>query len=231
LRQQDYTKKTQALAKERQELEQWKTQREEAQKFEDNYQIDIDHVLKDPTKEQQFKSIYPPKYHAMLDQALNKTFGDPNTAKRNETILEARLRSVEGNFQRLEQEKAQVAFESEVSKNSEILGSAISRLSTKYPMADEDSVLARAEYMANGLKKDASFNDEFGKVMEKLYKENHDFHTKRYQQTYKEKIEKQKDANARGRGAGKGGETPGAAPEKLKLRDVKNHILNQMGQT
>jgi hypothetical protein len=234
LRQQDYTKKTQAHAEERRKFEeerrQWQEQQEMAQKYEQNFEIDIQNVLKDPSMEARFREIYPAKYHAALEQALVKAFGDPNSPKRNESLLEQRLRSVETKFQAQERERAAQAFETEVSKNAEILDSNIQRLSQKYPSADEDSVLARAEHMAASLKKDASFNKNFSDLMEKLYKENHDFHEKRYAAIYKEKVEKQKQANTRAKDVGRGGATPGTAPAKMKLKDVKHHILSQMGQ-
>ena len=234
LRQQDYTKKTQIHAEERRKFEserqQWLEQQEMTQKFDQNFEIDIQHVLRDPSMEARYREIYPPKYHQALEQALVKAFGDPNSPKRNESLLEQRLRSVETKFQAQDRERQSQAFETEVSKNAEILDSNIQRLSQKYPHADEDSVLARAEHMANSLKRDASFNKNFSELMEKLYKENHEFHEKRYQTIYKEKVEKQKQANTRAKDVGRGGATPGTAPAKMKLKDVKNHILSQMGQ-
>ena len=234
LRQQDYTKKTQAHAEERRRFEQerteWTTKQEQEKLYTDNYEIDIQNVLRDPSKESRFKEIYPVKFHNLLDQALAKNFGTPNTPKRNDSVLEQRLRSVEGKFEQRERELAKTAFEESVSTNTEILDSNIQRLSQKYPSADEDSVLARAEHMAASLKKDATFNDSFSKLMEKLYKENHTFHENRYKQIYKATVEKQKQANTRGKDIGKGGASPGTAPQKMKLKDVKNYILSTMGQ-
>ena len=233
LRQKEFTKKTQALAEERrrdqQEKQEWKQQQEQEKLYTDNYEIDIRNVLMDPSKESRFKEIYPVKFHNLLDQALAKQFGDPNSPKRNDTVLEQRLKSVEGKFEQREREIAKAAFDESVATNSEILDSNLQRLSQKYPLADEDSVLARAEHMASSLKKDASFNEGFSKIMEKLYKENHTLHENRYKSIYKEKVEKQKQANARGKDVGAGGATPGAAPAKMKLKDVKNHILGTMG--
>jgi hypothetical protein len=229
LRQQDYTKKTQAHAEERRKFEEERRsfiqQQEEKQKFDSNLDADIQNVLKNPTLADKFKEIYPESYHRFLDQALNKTFGDQNDPKRNESILEQRLKTIENNFQQQNMERARQAFETEVSKNSEILESSIQRLSNKYPLADEDSVLARSEHMAAGIKKDENFNDNFFKTMEKLYAENHKFHESRYREIYKEKVEKQKQKNSQGRDIGRGGATPGTAPQKMKLKDVKNHIL------
>lgn len=234
LRQKDYTKRTQAIAEERRRFEQerteWTQKQEQEKLYTDNYEIDIQNVLRDPSKESRFKEIYPVKFHNLLDQALAKHFGDPNSPKRNDTVLEQRLKSVEGKFEQRERELAKTAFEESVATNAEILDSNIQRLAQKYPMADEDSVLARAEYMASSLKKDATFNDSFGALMEKLYKENHAYHDNRYKQTYKANVEKQKQANTRGKDIGKGGASPGTAPQKMKLKDVKNHILSTMGQ-
>lgn len=234
LRQQDYTKKTQEVAEQRRKFEEERRsfvmQQEETEKYNSNLDADIQNVLRNPALEAKFKEIYPPKYHAALEKALGQTFGEQGAPNRSDNVLEQRLKSIENQFMTQNMERQKTAFESEVKANAEILDSTISRLSTKYPNADEDSVLARAEYMASGLKKDASFNDSFSQIMEKLYKENHEHHEKRYQEIYKQKVETQKQANTRGRDIGKGGATPATAPTKLKLKDVKNHILSNLGQ-
>jgi hypothetical protein len=230
LRQQDYTKKTQAHAEERrrfdQERQDFIRQQEETEKYNSNLDADVQNVLRDPSLETRFKEIYPEKYHAHLEKALTQAFGESGNPKRNESLLEQRLKSIEGRFQSQDMARSKQAFETEVQSQAEILDSSIQRLSDKYPHADEDSVLARAEHMAAGLKKDENFKDNFFGIMEKLYKENHKFHEQRYQQIYKQNVEKQKQKNAQGRDIGRGGATPGTAPTKIKFKDVKNHILS-----
>lgn len=232
LRQQDYTKKTQEVAEQRRKFEEERIafvrQQEETEKYDSNIDADIENVLRDPSLAEKFKEIYPPKYHGVLEKALNKTFGDENSPNRSAAFLEQRLKSIEGRFQSQDMERSQQAFETEVKANAEILDSTVARLTEKYPHADEDSVLAKAEYLASGIKKDENFANNFSQMMEKLYKENHSFHEKRYQEIYKQNVEKQKQANTRGRDIGKGGATPAAAPTKLKLKDVKNHIINTL---
>jgi len=237
LRQQDYTRKTQQAAEERrqyleekrrfdEERQSFQARQEEAEKFESNLDADIQNVLRDPSLESKFKELYPQKYHAKVEQALMQAFGDRGNPEYKVRTLEQQLQAIQGRFQQQDQERAAQAFESEVKQHSEILDSAISRLASKYPSADEDSVLARAEYLAGSIKKDDSFAKNFSQMMEKLYKENHEYHEKRYAGIYKQKVEQQKQANNRSRDVGRGGATPGTAPAKLKLRDVKNHILS-----
>lgn len=239
LRQQDYTKKTQQAAEERrqyleerrrfeEERQSYQSQREQSEKYESNLEADIQHVLGDPSKEAKFKEIYPEKYHQALEKALVQAFGDRNSPDGEVKSLKQQLKTIQDRFQMQDQERAKTAFESDVKQNAEILDSAISRLSTKYPSADEESVLARAEYIASSFKKDQSFANNFSQLMEKLYKENHDFHEKRYQQIYTQKVNQQKQANTKAKDVGRGGATPGAAPQKMKLRDVKNHILGTL---
>ena len=232
LRQQDYTKKTQAIAEERRRFEEERRtfiqQQEETEKYNSNLDADIQNVLRDPSLEAKFREIYPQKYHAVLEKALNKEFGDVSSPNRSQTVLEKRLEAIERRAHQSDLERQQKLFENDVATNAAVLDSAINKLSAKYPHADEDSVLARAEHMATFIKKDQNFNDNFSQLMEKLYKENHQFHEKRYQQKYKQKVESQKQANTRGRDIGRGGATPATAPTKLKLKDVKNHILGQL---
>ena len=233
LRQQDYTKKTQQIAEDRRRFEEERRtfiqQQEETEKYNSNLDADIQNVLRDPSLESKFKEIYPQKYHGALDQALTRQFGDKTSPDHEVKSLKQQLQAINGRFQQQDIERAKTAFETEVRQNSEILDSNIARLATKYPHADEDSVLARAEYMATALKKDATFNDNFSKLLEKLYQENHSFHEKRYQQIYKSKVEAQKNKNDLGKDIGRGGGTPATAPTKMKLKDVKNHILASQG--
>ena len=232
LRQQDYTKKTQAIAEDKRRFEEERLNfirsQEENEKFESNLDADIANVLRDPSLKEQFMKIYPEKYHRILDQVMSRTFGEQDSQQRNDSVLEQRLKAIENKFMSQDQERSAKAFETEVSKNSEILDSAISRFASKYPSADEDSVLARAEHAAMFIKKDENFNSNFSQVLEKLYKENHAFHENRYKEMYKQQVERQKQANSKGRDIGRGGQTPGTAPVKLKLKDVKNHILENL---
>lgn len=235
LRQQDYTKKTQAHAEERRRLEeerrQFVQQQEETEKYVSNIDADIQNVLRDPSLEQKFKEIYPQKYHSVLDQALSRQFGDRSSPDHEVKSLKQQLAAINSRFQQQDMERARTAFESDVSKSAEILNSNIARCSQKYPLADEASVLANAQYMAESMKKDANFRDNFSKLIEKLYQENHKHHENRYKEIYKQKVESQKQANAHGRDIGRGGGTPATEPTKMKLKDVKNHILSQMGQS
>lgn len=235
LRQQDYTKKTQTHAEERRRFEeerrQWTQEQEQTEKYNTNLNADIENVLRDPLLEAKFKEIYPEKYHQALDQALSKSFGDKTSPGYEVRSLKQQLQAINGRFQQQDAERAKTAFETEVRQNAEILDSNIARLATKYPNADEDSVLARAEYMAASMKKDENFNKNFSTLLEKLYKENHQHHEKRYQEIYKKKVETQKQANAHGKDIGRGGGTPATAPTKMKLKDVKNHILASMDKT
>ena len=56
--QSDYTRKMQEIAQDR--------------KYADNLSTDVSAVLANPELAEQFKKIYPPKYHAVLDKILEK---------------------------------------------------------------------------------------------------------------------------------------------------------------
>lgn len=232
--QKDYTKKTQTHAEERRKFEEERTafvkQQEETEKYETNLDIDIQNVLKDPSLEAKFKEIYPPKYHSELEKSLTQAFGDRTTPDSEVKSLKQQVQTLMGRFQSQDQERAAQAFESEVKANAEVLDSAVSRLSTKYPSAIEDIVLARAEYLSAGIKKDENFSKNFTQMMDQLYKENHQEVESLLATKYKAKVEQQKQANVRGKDIGVGGATPGAAPTKLKLKDVKNHIISTLEQ-
>ena len=189
--QSDYTKKTQALSEER--------------KYYDNLAYDLDAVKQNPDLAEKFKGIYPEKFHKLLGYV--STPPQTQTPANNPVSQQPpevsqwikRLETVEGRFK-----------EQEVSAINAELDAKFSKLSEKYPMADEEAVIARAQsYMDQGHKLD-------DKSWDKLWSAVHEKNQKLADQYYANKVKQQTSANQKGRDIAAGGGTPGRAPVKAR---------------
>lgn len=184
----DYSRKTQALAEER--------------KYYDNLSADLATVRKNPQMASEFKKHYPEKFHAYLDYVSpNQPKPDANTGKSdspyaNDPALMERLDRLESDHK----ERQVQLIEAEIDAR-------FKTLSPKYPMADEEAVIARA------LALDSRGEKLTPKVWESIFKSVHDQGQKRAEKFYADKVEKQKTANQKGRDVAAGGGTPGTAPK------------------
>jgi hypothetical protein len=244
LRQQDYTKKTQSLSEKEKawekQVSEYRERAEGYSKYVQNFEIDIENVLRDPRLASEFKKIYPTEFHSILDKRLQgassnvprETTG--TTQPTRDPYLESRLAQLEGHIKQREQLDQQKVFEADVKANEAMLDSICDRLGKEYNFADQDAVLSRAEQMLSQMKPEQlsapNFQERWEAEMGKLFRQSHETHLGRYQAHYKEQITKQKQANSRGKDMGQGGATPARAPERLRLKDVKGHILSEMAK-
>lgn len=209
LRQQDYTRKTQALSEERKSWDQ-KTQ------YWSNLDADLASVKANPALAAQFKSIYPEEFHKYLRYVANEQEAQTQQTAQaqqvlNNPIYDQRLTQLE---QMIVAKEAQ-AMESQLAAQDE-------KMQAKYPLADPEKVYAKAQT----LHKNGTQLDE--QVWDKLWKSAHEADLKRYQAHYKEQVTKQQSANQKGRDMAPGGGMAGQAPVKAKFKDVKNIIINDL---
>lgn len=197
LRQADYTRKTQELAQQRESYEKEKL-------FSEKISIDLEEVRKDPSLVQAFKQTYPEKYHKLLDLVLGpqqqaQGQNQPQVPKE----LLSRLERVESTFR--EREVAAIEADLDVK---------FSKLSAKYPRADEEKVITRASLMLNQGEEltDAKW--------ESLFKSAHEAQLKAYQDWQKQQVTEQKQANAKGKDIAPGGGIPGQAPKRMSLKEA-----------
>lgn len=222
LRQSDYTKKTQELSQER--------------KFFDNLAYDLENVRQDPSLASKFKEIYPEKFHAYL-----KYIGsDTNTSKGNQqaaeqvnpndplTPLKRELEEMKAYVQTQKQREMETQFQTAVQKHEVELEKAFSSNAKKYPLADEESVLARLQAVAevNGSKNITA------KTYEMVFKQVHDRNEAMAKKYYGNMVNKQKTANKAGRDIGPGGATPGHAPQGAKtLKEATANLLADLNRS
>lgn len=203
----DYTQKTQALAEERRAYE------DGVKRYYDNLNADLSRVASNPALVEEFKMVYPEKFHSFLDNVIKKeaaqanpnaTGVPPEFMKRFET-LESRIEQQHIN-----------ATQAELDAKFEVL-------QKKYPMAIERMVLADAQGM---LDKGQALTD---KDWENLWKKAHDEIDGNYKKHYGAKVKEQQSANQKGKDVAAGGGIPGRAPVQAKSIREMGNLLRESG--
>lgn len=199
MRNEDYTRKTQELSQER--------------NYYDNLNADLARVRSNPELATKFREIYPEKFHAYLDYVSQKQSEAP-AAKGADTqpALDPKLISRIDQIEKMVTEDKVTAIEAKLEAQDQ-------RMAAKYAMASIKAVYADAQEMH---KKGTKLTEE---VWERLWRDNHEEHSKRYEAHYKNQVEKQKEANSRSKDTGAGGGIPGQAPQRVALKDVGEHYI------
>lgn len=213
MRLQDYTSKTQELAKDRETLKEYQSEKQ----FVDNLYTDLQNVKNNPGLADQFRQIYPDKFHTYLDilqaqQSQPSQNGPAHLAANPELLsMKKELSEVKNYFQEQRVQAAEAQIDAIVSK-----------LSPKYPLADEETVLVRAR----------AANDQGVKVTpevwEEIYKGVNEKNAARYKQHYEKQVKEQQAANSNGKDIGKGGGTPGAAPKKRSFDEATRDAIAEL---
>lgn len=222
MRQQDYTRKTQELAQDR--------------KFADNLDADLEKIAGDPALLVEFKRIYPPKYHALGDRAArysgkaaetNPGAGNKGDQKGDPELM-AKIQKLED----AETKRAAEAREREIKSYEQEIETTMKELGPKFPLANDDLVLVKAQQLLHHLRvKAQERGEDAGKVKltkqhwERVYKLTHEQSEKAYQAHFNKQRQKQQGAHSQGRDVAAGGGAPGQAPAGMKLKDVKDHMI------
>lgn len=203
--QKDYTKKTQALSKERETYA--KTQ-EEDKHYMSHLPYDLQRVMNNPQLAAQFIKTYPERFHSYLKTVLEQN-EEPKAQEHRGQGVDVELLS------RVEKiEKSH--FEQEVSKREQEISSQVDRLSKQYPDAIPEMVIGRVfeSYVQNKEKPtDETWENAFKQVDEQM---------KNLVKTkYGNLVKQQTQANKKASDVDQGGGTPGRAPQKFKnLKEV-----------
>lgn len=202
--QSDYSKKTAEIAQER--------------KFSENLIHDLRTIRQkmadNPAIIDEFKRIYPKKYHAYADEMLDLL---RSTQKPTQQMQQPQSPSLPPEIQRkidLLEEKMGTyernTFEAEVAKHASELERTLSTLSQKYPFADEEQVLSRAQ----ALRERGEELDQ--KAWDGLFKMVNEKNENFLKQRQSEMIKKQNTANQKAKDVASGGGTPAQAPRKFR---------------
>lgn len=241
LMQSDYTKKTQALAKERAQLE----------RFNNSLDADLEtleEVLsQDPQNAEQllakFKEIYPAQFHKFADKVFQlgqryskgeqtqDSEADPidKLYREMEKRLENRFKKYDSYLDKQARREQEIAVE----QSQKDIDLAFEQNKSKYPDAvrdqyDEATILSFAEQLS-----DRKYNEDprsGGKLTSEdwneLFKQMHDRNTKYSKESQKKLFTNQKNANLRSQDTGRGGSTPGPIPKVPgNLREAREALM------
>lgn len=226
LRQQDYTKKTQNLSERE---KQWS----EKTKYSDNLQIDIEAVLDNPHLVDVFKQTYPKQYHKIVDMYLERgqsaanqgQAGTPKAELPKEFLQE--FNQIKSTLSEYQKEKQEAVVKSHEAQIDNTLNGLVSKLNVPKEIQKvfNQLVINEATIVYNngqGTKLTPQVWEQIGKAVNQELSAG--FKTIQSQQ-----IQEQKQASAKGKDTGGGGGTPGQAPQKMSLKDVKYHMAKVLG--
>lgn len=201
----DYTRKTQQLAEER--------------KYYDNLNADLAEVKKNPALEAKFREIYPAKYHAYLDYVAQKQQPQPGNQQNQYANIDPAY------MKRFESLEADMNSRKVQAINAE-LDARFKSLSEKYPLADEEAAIARAQALHS---KGVQLND---KVWDQIWKAVSDKNQEVFKRYGAAQVNKQKNANQRGKDAAPGGGIPGQAPVKPRtIKEASKFALEEINNS
>lgn len=223
----DYRKKTHVLSEER---KQFQSQQESA-KFDVNLQADLRAVLGNPSLLAEFKRIYPEKYHYLADN-LRLPEQKQDAQQSVDPRIDQRLRQIEAQHYEQQQRYSQQQKEyqeAQVEAASATIDTIFGKMSQKYPLADEEVVIARAQALVdNGAKLIDEKGNPDDSMWDKIWKSVNDQSQKRYEGHYKKQVDQQKLASSKGKDMAAGGGIPDQAPKKIKFKDVADHAIAEL---
>ncbi len=198
---------------------------QEAQKFQENLEIDIDKVLNDPSLVNRFKQVYPQAYHGVIDRFLGQApKATAQASAAQSPALPKEFLNEFGQVKATLQQFVQASQQAKVQAESARLDAVIPKLMTKYPLASEIEILNRAE------KALADKQQVTDAVFERYARESHQAYEKRADQHYSTKLKAQQEKGAKGRDIGVGGGAPGHAQVKPRTFDeAREAMLKSVG--
>jgi len=217
LRQADYTRKTQELGKDRQTFA-------NEQKFYDNLAYDIANVLKDPALVAKFKETYPEKFHQYLEpysgylQTKQGAQEKSGAQQGTDPQFMARLNQVEGKFRQQEVKAAEV-----------MLDGIFKQYQTKYPFADEASVISKSLALMEQKQRSGQSDDLSNDDWNRVFRSENDRVQKLAETQYKNTVTKQLTANRKAKDIGTGGDAVGQSPKKMTMKEATEAAIRDLG--
>lgn len=205
MRRDDYTKKTQEISETKKMSQYW-----------DNLHSDLEKVAENPSLADEFLRIYPEKFHGYLQLLNIKAQRSPSHKGSDRETPDEVTRRLE----RLEN----TLREKEVSAIEASIDSTFQKMSQKYPDADEDSVLARAQALMEA-NPQLQMSD---KVWDKLWKESHDRFNSRVNERNKSKLNTQRSVNSRSRESASGGGIASQAPRRETMAEATERAVKEL---
>lgn len=207
---QKYTpEKLSEILREYQKLNEQSKSFADQERFEKNLEADLDAVLEDPRLAAKFKSVYPAKYHGIVDRLLRDQRQEPTAQP--QTAQSSLPKEFLSEFEQLKGKLAffeDRAYQTEVKAANAQIDKIVTPLFQKFPMAVEDVVFLKAE---QAIAKDGPLSD---KAWERIVRESHEANKKKSDQFNERQLKAQLEKGQRGQDTGPGGAAPGQAPVK-----------------
>jgi hypothetical protein len=213
LRQADYTRKTQELAEER--------------KYYDNLIYDLESVKSNPDLVEEFKKIYPQKYHAYVDlvaakaeKAMEQGLDPSKQALPNTQIPKDLLDKLDLVSKKVEQFEAE-KNEQLVAAYEKQIDAIFESAKSKYKFFDEDKALTRAQLLSSqGVKLDEA-------TWAKIFKSIDDEYLQRLKAYKDEQFTTQTSASKQAREGAPGGGIPAQAPNTPKTFKAAGELFEE----
>lgn len=227
MRLEDYTRKTQELAEKRKTFE-------TESKYAVNFDKDLEVLMAQPWRADEFRKLYPKEYHRHADkierlykqapalwstsetqdQGQQRSTQQPDIKKLIEETVSERLRPMEEK----EARDAERTYLAEMDARE-------TKLMQKYKRANKFEVYAAAEYLSkegeDGQPKQLADQD-----WEKLFKDSHERTVAMIKEARADEFNQQKQANKQLKDVQSGGGVPGEAPVVPRsLKEAKEHFL------
>ena len=213
LRDQDYRNKTKALADERKNED----------KVRSNFAADLEKVRAHPALMLQFRNIYPAHYHDLAMRLLQSS--NHQKTQENQGGLDPRvLEQLSEPMSRMEKLLSDYQ-EREVAANDSMLQGYAAKFEAKYPLAQENEVLAKAEILLqqkiDAGEKNVNIDEA---TWEQLWKASHSYHDGRYKTYYQKQVTDQSKANKTARDTPKGGSSAARPVQKESLKSARENM-------
>lgn len=228
LRYEDYTRKTQEIAQER--------------KYNAALVTDLAKVRNGEATVEQFKQVYPEKFHRFLEflsnsstQAQPQANQQQNPEQLFQKLFQEKFGPMQSKLEAFEQEK----YQAKVQAHRATIDSTFERLAPKYPFADNVTVLTKAqvklEQERERMREEGRSAKEIEEAeiltpdeWEKLFKTEHERIQRLSSEAQSKQFNEQKQANKRAKDTAQGGGTPGEAPKKMSMKEAEQAYLKQM---
>lgn len=208
----DYTKKTQALAEER--------------KYYDNLSADLKAVRENPALIEQFKKVYPEKFHNYLDYVKTVQQQATNKAEQTASPQSDLVSKYEQKIQELESKLGQIEgrfHKSDVEKIEAELDATFDKMKRDFPHARNEIVINQAQAkLANG-------EEITQDTWRKLFKASHEESLAFAKEIYSKQFKEQAKLNEQGKDVPSGGGLPGKQPAQPRsIREATEWALREM---
>jgi len=212
----DYRKKTAEVARERE--------------YSANLKADLAKVKRDPALADEFRRLYPEKFHDYLDLVLEQAAAQEakdNTQSQQADLSPAVAKQIQDLQKRLDHYERGIGEKEHAAKVQTIqaeLDTLFKGYEKKYDFAIEESVLTKAEALiAKGYQMTPA-------AWERLWKASHEQNMSKAQKWSESRTKAQLQANQEGGDIGRGGGTPSAGRRKMSLSDATEHMISQLSK-